>query len=148
MKKYKLGFDPFGLILFLAIMAPNFIWMIKPAPMDILRAESLTPVLDLFMGVVQVIFAAALCGILNQKAKKLRLSAWIIISAASAAVYYAAWGFYYAGNISSAIVLLLTIAPCMAFLSYLIDRKNYIALLPAILFSLCHLLHAILNFMA
>lgn len=44
--KYKIGFDIFGLILFLLIMIPNIIWFSIPAPNDILRNESITPVID------------------------------------------------------------------------------------------------------
>ncbi len=146
MKKYKIGFDPFGLILFLTVMLPNFIWMIKPAPNDILRAESLTPILDSIMSAVQIIFVVSMCGIINKRAKKLHVSAWIMIAVISTVVYYVTWGFYYSGNISNTVVLHLTVAPCMAFIAYLIGRKNYIALLFAIFFLLCHLLHAILNF--
>lgn len=46
MKKYKLGFDIWGLLLFLIIMIPNFIWFAVPAPNDVLRAESTTKIVD------------------------------------------------------------------------------------------------------
>ena len=42
MKKYNLCFDIWGLVLFLAIMIPNFIWFAIPAPKDILRTNSIT----------------------------------------------------------------------------------------------------------
>ena len=35
-KKYKIGFDIWGLIIFIVIMIPNFIWFAVPAPNDIL----------------------------------------------------------------------------------------------------------------
>ncbi len=146
MKKYKLGFDLCGLILFLAIMIPNIIWMVIPAPNDILRRESLTPVLDGIMSVFQIIFVGAMCGIVNKDNRKLHLSAWIIVAVISIAAYYITWGFYYSGNSSTPVVILLTISPCLSFIAYLIDRKNYIALFPATLFTLCHILHLILNF--
>lgn len=41
-KKYKIGFDIWGLIIFIIIMIPNFIWFAVPAPNDILRGESIT----------------------------------------------------------------------------------------------------------
>ena len=37
MRKYKLAFDPGGLLLFLQMMLPNFVWFNLPAPDDILR---------------------------------------------------------------------------------------------------------------
>ena len=146
MKKYKLGFDLCGLILFLAIMIPTIIWMVIPAPDDILRGESLTPVLDGIMSVFQIIFVGAMCGIVNKDNRKLHLSAWIVVAVISIAAYYITWVFYYCGNSSTPVVILLTIPPCLSFIAYLIDRRNYIALIPATLFTLCHLLHLILNF--
>ncbi len=38
-KKYKIGFDIRGLIIFIVIMIPNFIWFAVPAPNDILRGR-------------------------------------------------------------------------------------------------------------
>ena len=46
-KKYRLGFDIWALVLFLSVMIPTIIWTFVPAPNDILRAESTTPVLDI-----------------------------------------------------------------------------------------------------
>ena len=37
MKKYRFGFEPWGLLLFLVVMLPNLIWFAVPAPNDILR---------------------------------------------------------------------------------------------------------------
>ena len=42
LKNYRIGFDWIGLILFLIIMIPNFIWFVVPAPNDVLRTESVT----------------------------------------------------------------------------------------------------------
>ena len=47
-KKYKIGFDIWGLIIFIIIMIPNFIWFAVPAPNDILREESITKTVDVF----------------------------------------------------------------------------------------------------
>ena len=46
LQKYKLSFDIWGLLLFLIIMIPNFIWFAVPAPNDILRANSITETVD------------------------------------------------------------------------------------------------------
>ncbi len=46
LKKYRLRFDIWGLLLFLIIMAPNFIWFAVPAPNDVLRTDSVTETLD------------------------------------------------------------------------------------------------------
>ena len=38
-KSYRFGFEVWGLVLFLVIMLPNFIWFIVPAPDDIQDAD-------------------------------------------------------------------------------------------------------------
>ncbi len=46
LKRYKLCFEIWGLLLFFIIMIPNFIWFAIPAPNDILRAKSITEMVD------------------------------------------------------------------------------------------------------
>ena len=46
LKRYKLCFEIWGLLLFFIIMIPNFIWFAIPAPNDILRAKSITEIVD------------------------------------------------------------------------------------------------------
>ena len=47
-------------------MLPNFVWFNLPAPDDILRRESITPVVDGIASVCQILFAAALCAVVNR----------------------------------------------------------------------------------
>lgn len=61
LKQYRFGFDPWGLLLFLLVMLPNFIWFAVPASNDILRADSVTPVVDVIGSVFQVLTVACLC---------------------------------------------------------------------------------------
>ena len=63
--RYRLGFDPWGLGLFLAVMAPNFVWFALPPPNDIFRAASVTPLLDGAEQALRVVMAAAMCGVVN-----------------------------------------------------------------------------------
>lgn len=55
LKEYKFGFNIYGLLLFLIIMILNFIWFAIPAPNDVLRAESVTEVIDIIASVCQVL---------------------------------------------------------------------------------------------
>lgn len=111
-KNYRFGFDPWGLGLFLLVMLPNLIWFAVPAPNDILRAESVTPLLDAVGQVFQLAMAAALCGVRNiaqdQPMKRGNLAG----TAACAALYLAGWTAYYAGIANAAVVLDLCLAPC------------------------------------
>lgn len=145
-KNYRFGFDPWGLGLFLLVMLPNLIWFAVPAPNDILRAESVTPLLDAVGQVFQLAMAAALCGVRNiaqdQPMKRGNLAG----TAACAALYLAGWTAYYAGIANAAVVLNLCLAPCGAFLAFALGRKNGIALLSAGGFTVCHFLFAVINF--
>ena len=66
-RKYKIGFDVLGLLLFLIIMIPNFIWFAVPTSNDILRNKSITPVIDVIASIFQVITIISLCIIKNKQ---------------------------------------------------------------------------------
>lgn len=148
MKKYKLGFEVRGLILFLIIMLPNFIWFPVPAPNDILRAESVTETVDLIGSICQVIMVGALCFLVNKEQSKFKLTPLIIGMIVCVIGYLSSWIFYYCGTANTAVVLALTVFPCAAFLLFALDRKNYIALIPSAGFTVCHLIYGIANFIA
>lgn len=87
-KKYRIGFDVRGLVLSIIIMIPNFIWFAIPTENDVLRAASLTPVIDMVATIFQVIMIASLCVIKNieyQKSENKKRLFEIIISVV---VYY------------------------------------------------------------
>ncbi len=147
-KKYKLGFEVRGLVLFLIIMLPNFIWFAVPAPNDILRAESVTETVDLIGSVCQVIMVGALCVLINKECPKFKFTPLIISVIVCAVGYFKGWIFYYCGIANSAVVLALTALPCAAFLLFTLDRKNYVALIPTAGFTICHLIYGIANFIA
>ncbi len=151
MKKYKFDFDPFGLLLFLVVMLPNFIWFAVSAPNDVLRAESATAALDTVASVCQVLMVVALCFIRNQEgersvSEKTRVTPLIVATLICCLLYFASWAVYYAGIANVPVILGLTVPPCLAFLFYAIGRKNGIAVVPASAFTVCHLIYALVNF--
>ncbi len=146
LKKYRIGFDIWGLILFILIMIPTVIWTVKPAPNDILRGESATGTIDMIGSVFQVIFVAAMCIFINKSSGKVRLSPLIAGVIFCAVLYFLGWILYYSGNVSTLTVILLTLPPCLAFIFYSLDRKNMIALVPAAIFTCCHLIYGGVNF--
>lgn len=146
MKKYKLGFDIGELLLFLIIMIPNFIWFAVPAPNDVLRAESTTKIVDTVGTICQSLMIATLCIIINKERQKIRFSPLIIASCGCCLFYFACWGSYYCGMANAAVILGLTLPPCMAFGFFALDRKNYIAVFPMIGFTFCHLIYSVVNF--
>lgn len=146
LKQYRFGFDPWGLILFLLVMLPNFVWFAVPAPDDILRADSVTPVVDAIGSVFQVLTVACLCSVIHKDRSKLCLSSLIIATIICVAIYYIGWVLYYTASVSPIVILLLTLPPCLAFLLFAIDRKNLPAVLFATAFAVCHLVFAVVNF--
>ena len=146
LRHYRFGFDPWGLLLFLLVMLPNFIWFAVPAPNDILRADSATPVVDAIGSVFQVLTVACLCFVIHKSRSKLRFSPLIVATIICTAIYYIGWGLYYTANVSPIVILLLTVPPCLAFIHFAIDRKNLPAVLFATAFAVCHLVFAVANF--
>ena len=147
LKKYTMGFDPWGLCLFAVIMLPNLIWMATPVPNDLLRVESATPVVDMIGSICQVIMVFCLFFIRRVDARPLRLTLLVVAALTCVLVYLSAWGCYFAGITDRVVILLLTLVPCAAFILYLADRQNGIGLIPAALFTLCHIIFAIVNFL-
>ena len=146
MKNYKFCFDIWGLVLFLIIMLPNFIWFAIPAPNDILRTDSVTPIVDAIGSFCQIFFIITLCILRRKSTPKIQVNPLIIIVIASVILYFTGWIFYYIGATNPLIILLLTIPPCSAFIFLAIDRKNIIALIPAIAFTISHITYAINKF--
>lgn len=146
MKKYKIGFDFGGLLLFLVIMLPNFIWMAIPAPNDILRVSSITPIIDTIGSIFQVIFILLMCILIRKDRAKIKFSKIIIGMIISVICYFIGWIFYYCGFTNSLIIVLLTIPPCLAFLLYTIDRKNVLALISVMIFTICHIIYGFVNY--
>ena len=143
---YRFGFDVWGLIFFLMVMLPNFIWFAVPAPNDVLRAESVTPVVDIVASVCQVLTVACLCFVIHKERGKLRFSPLVIATMVCVIVYYIGWLLYYTGIVNVWVILLLTISPCLAFILFAADRKNLPAVVFATAFAVCHLIFAIMNF--
>lgn len=146
LKNYKMGFDPWGLALFLSIMLPNIVWFVLPAPNDILRQESVTPLLDSVAQMFQIVMAAALCAVINVTRDKPMRRGYPASVAACVLLYFAGWVAYYAGIANSAVILDLCLAPCGAFLLFALAQKNALALIAVGGFTALHLLFALVNF--
>lgn len=145
-KNYKLGFDGWGLGLFLLIMLPNFAWFALPAPNDVLRNESATPLLDSAAQVFQIAVVAALCVMGNIMRDRPMKRGYRASVAACVVLYFTGWAAYYTGSASAAVILDLCLAPCGAFLLFALGRKNGIALISTGAFTICHFIFSIVNF--
>lgn len=142
---FNLNVDSIWLTVFLLL--PTVVWSLFPAPNDVLRTESVTPIFDLAASISQVIFIGLLCFTANAAAPKHNVKSTLMISTIlSCSVYYLSWIVYYIGMVNFALILILTLAPCAAFLFYALEKRNHIALFPIGIFTLCHLTYAIINF--
>ena len=119
-------------------MLPTCLWCVVPAPVDVLRVESVTPIVDAIGIVFQILLIAALCCVVNNERGKLRLSPIIILSIVCVPLYFVGWAFYYFGVATPLVILLMTLPPCVALLLFAIDRKNVPAIVFALGFSICH----------
>lgn len=146
LKKYRFSFDIWGLLLFLIIMIPNFIWFAVPAPNDVLRADSITGTLDTVASICQVLMIIILCVFRNRECKKISISPLIITVIICCLLYFISWVVYYIGVVNAVVILGLTIPPCLTFLVFAIDRKNKIAIIPISIFTVCHIIYGIVNF--
>ena len=106
-KRCRFGFDPWGLGLFLLIMVPNLVWSAYPAPNDVLRARSVTPLLDAAAQVFQIVMVAALCGVVNTARSKSVKRGWAAGAILCTALYFAGWAAYYAEVVDLAVILTL-----------------------------------------
>lgn len=145
-KKYKIGFDIWGLMAFIFIMIPNFIWFAVPAPNDILREESITKIIDVIASICQVLMVISLCIFINQDRKKISITRFIIVTIICCLLYFVCWMFYYIGVTNAIVILGLIIFPCLTFLFFAIDRKNMIAVIPISIFTICHLIYGMVNY--
>lgn len=146
LKKYRFGLDVSDLLLFLIIMIPNFIWFAVPAPNDILRTDSITGTLDTVASICQVLMIIILCVFRNRECKRIGISPFIIAIIICCLLYFISWGVYYIGVVNAVVILGLTIPPCLAFLVFAIERKNKIAIIPISIFTACHIIYGIVNF--
>lgn len=143
---YKFKIDSWSIGLFLLMMLPNFLWFAFPAPNDVLRITSVTPITDAIGSFLQLSLIATLSCLAHKNSKPLSFSAGIVATLICVMVYFVGWVLYYNAVTYAWVILMLTLPPCLAFLFYAIDRKNWIATTLGIGFTVCHLIFALVNF--
>lgn len=144
---YRWGFDVWALALFLFLMIPTVLWILFPPLKDPLRAESVTPVVDIIGIIFQVLTVATLCFVQwNRRAYYYRI--WAMAATILCILLYSpGWILYYMKGITLASMLLMTLPPCLAFVFYALAKRNTLAVIFAAVFTVCHLIYAIVNFL-
>lgn len=140
--KYRMGFDGWALLLFAALMLPTILWTVFPVPHDVLRNPSAVPWLDTIGTVCQVVFLFLLCAVRYSEEQENRSKGFLIGCILFGLIYAVGWVLYYAGLVNGAVILLLTLPPCLCFAFYALYWHCYVALVPIGIFTVCHLLSA------
>lgn len=146
MKRYRFGLDWWGLALFLLVMAPNLVWFLVPAPSDVLRLPSRTPVLDTVASVVQIFLVASLC-LLRRMDAKVPDKNYILPIVGTLVGYWICWACYYGGTTCPIMLLAMCVLPCASLLLWAAFRRNRPALVFGSLFLLLHGAYGVLNFL-
>ena len=145
-RQYRIGLDVWGLGLFCLIMAPNLIWFLHPAQVDVLRQPSATPHLDQIASAAQALFVAALCLLKSDRAGRLPAALWGGIAVCTVG-YFTAWGCYFGGLVHPALLISMCILPCLALLLYAAGRSNWGAVAFGLVFGVLHTVYGICNFL-
>ncbi len=138
---YVITFSLTGLLLYALQLLPNVIWFAIPPTNDVLKHNS-SPhaalnLVEQFFGFATV---ALLIIVIRRAGTEGRNSPWLLLCAAAfLAGYYAAWILYYRGNVSSWLLVggIAAMPPLYYFLvaSWM---KDYLALVPCVIFGVSH----------
>ena len=142
LEQYKIGLDFWALVLFALIMLPNIVYWCIPAFSD-LDVNSAT---DTAARVFQVIGVALLLFLVQKPQEKKQASekkpffdSLFMMVTLLLLLYYAAWIIYFCGTLNVAILLFLAGCPCIALALFALERRNFFALVPLIVFSVLHI---------
>jgi hypothetical protein len=149
MTSYRFEFSLKGFVAFILVMIPNIIWMIAPPVNNPIAGNSAVyPVLDIVVIVSQVIMIALLIILIPQEGKKGKsIKIYIELSSFCLVGYYFAWISYYTGLVYPWILVGMAVLPSIYFISVELWLKNYIAIIPSIVFGITHIAITCSNFL-
>lgn len=93
-----------------------------------------------------MVFITIICILKRKGVDKIRFSKLLILSLAMVIAYFMGWILYYSGIVNPIVIILLTMPPCMAFILYAVDRKNVIATILTVIFTVCHIKYEAVNY--
>ncbi len=140
-KDYKWGCDLLGVLLFALLMLPNIVYWCIP---DFTGLDG-NKILSAVGYVFQALGIAATVALLHKERKPFSffsltgLLTWLFLL-----LYYIAWIFYFCNFYNIAVVLFLTVAPCVSLLAFQAERKNFPAMVPTGVFAILHLVSVLL----
>lgn len=139
-EKYRFGFSFTSLFFYLCQLFPNIIWWAYPPTNDILSANSSTSIVINFVEHASGIIMMATLVLIGRKDKTHNHPAFLFVAILALLAYYVCWVIYYTGNVNPYMFVLgLALMPIIAFGMFGIWRKNYIMLIPLLIFAVFHL---------
>lgn len=140
MKNYIFGFSLIGFILYILQLFPNIIWMLIPPTNNVLMENSsVYPILNIIEQVFGIMTVALLILLINKGGKSNR-KLYIILAILFLAGYYAAWILYYKGMVSPWLLIIgLAAMPPLYFLFVGLWMRNYVVLIPCVVFGVTHI---------
>ena len=142
MKRYRFGFDPWGLMIFALILLPNILWALLAGEGDLLARPTATPGLDMAVSVCQALTVAGMLCLRRCDGPPGKLLPPLLLTGA----YLLLWALYGLGAAHPAVLLGLAVCPCAAIVLRLVGRRNIPALIPAVLFTAGHALSTLIHF--
>jgi hypothetical protein len=141
MKKYKFGFEYKGLISFLLVMIPNFIWMTCPPLIDpLVNMIAPSTWLYILMNVSQWSMIMMICVLVRRRTETGKSTKFYLVFAkVCLIVYYLLWIGYYSGFTNRYILLGMAWFPSLLFIFVGLWLKNYWALIPSTIFLCTHI---------
>lgn len=148
MNNYTFGFSLTGLTLYVLQLLPNLIWLLVPPANNILAKNSaIWPALNMLEKVCGILTVALLILLINKGGQR-NSNFYLGLAMIFLLGYYLAWIFYYKGIVSP-LVLIVGIAamPPLYFLLVGVWLRNYVALIPGVVFGVVHVVITCLNFL-
>ena len=137
-----IAFSLAGLLLYALQLLPNILWIAMPPANDVLKHNS-SPhaAVNLVEQVFGIATAALLIIVITRAGNEGTNSSWLLLGAAGfLAGYYAAWVLYYRGNVSPWLLVSgIAAMPPLYFFFVAGWMKDYLALVPCVIFGIAHI---------
>ena len=134
------GFSLTGLVLYALQLLPNIIWMLVPPANNVLAKNSSSyPIFNIMEQAFGIMTVALLILIINKKNGR-NSGLYILLAVMFLAGYYISWILYYQGMVSPWLLIIgIAAMPPLYFLFAGLWMKNYVVLLPCVIFGITHI---------
>ncbi|MDR1209317.1 MAG: hypothetical protein LBK41_03230 [Clostridiales bacterium] len=143
MRKLRLGFSPYGLLIVSLQALPNIVWALWPPIPDALNGNaSSVPFVEYGEHVLGVAIVVMLLFLVGERAR----GGWAAGGFAGIALYWLCWALYYAGIQPNPVIYAMVILPPAAFFCAGMAERVWPVAAASALFLAFHLTVALENF--